>query len=97
MKQIPTPQLIRISDPALVPISDASQAIDTSNHCPETLWEEFLRLQLKPRTRQEYDKKIDYFCRFGVANAVRTRIGWAFARVSIFSRRVAWIGRRLCF
>jgi integrase/recombinase XerC len=63
MKQIPTPQLIRISDPALVPISDASQAIDTSKHYPETLWEEFLRLQLKPRTRQEYSKAIDYFCR----------------------------------
>jgi integrase/recombinase XerC len=29
----------------------------------ETFWEEFLRLQQKPRTRQEYGKSIDYFCR----------------------------------
>jgi integrase/recombinase XerC len=70
MKQIPTPQLIRISDPALVPLakplcqgSAPDVSIDTSNHSPETLWEEFLRLQLKPRTRQEYSKSIDYFCR----------------------------------
>jgi hypothetical protein len=60
MKQLPTPQLVRISDPALVPIaSDINEAIETSNHSQETLWEEFLRLQLKPRTRQEYGKSID--------------------------------------
>jgi integrase/recombinase XerC len=61
MKQIPSPQLIRIPDPTLVPIFDVS--IDTFSHSSETLWEEFLRLQLKPRTRQEYSKAIDYFCR----------------------------------
>jgi hypothetical protein len=73
MKQIPTPQLIRIPDPALAPIaSDINEAIDPPNHSHETIWEEFLRLQLKPRTRQEYGKSIDYFCRFGVANAART-------------------------
>jgi integrase/recombinase XerC len=73
MKQIPTPQLIRIPDPALAPIaSDINEAIDPSNHSQKTLWEEFLRLQQKPRTRQEYIKSIDYFCRFGVANAART-------------------------
>jgi integrase/recombinase XerC len=64
MKQIPTPQLIRIPDPALVPIASlTSEAIDPPNQSPETLWEEFLRLQQKPRTRQEYGKSIDYFCR----------------------------------
>jgi site-specific recombinase XerC len=73
MKQIPTPQLVRIPDLALVPIASlTSEAIDTSNHSQETLWEEFLRLQQNPRTRQEYSKSIDYFCRFGVANAART-------------------------
>jgi RHS repeat-associated protein len=51
--KIPTPQLVRISDPVLVPIASlTSEAIDTSNHSQETLWEEFLRLQLKPRDRQ---------------------------------------------
>jgi integrase/recombinase XerC len=40
-----------------------SEAIDTPNQSQETLWEEFLRLQLKPRTRQEYGKSINYFCR----------------------------------
>jgi integrase/recombinase XerC len=64
MKQIPTPQLIRIPDPALAPIASLTpKAIDTPNKSHETLWEEFLRLQLKPRTRQEYGKSIDYFCR----------------------------------
>jgi site-specific recombinase XerD len=72
MKQIPTPQLVRIPDPALVPINSltseaiafgASEAIDPPNHSHETIWEEFLRLQQKPRTRQEYGKSIDYFCR----------------------------------
>jgi site-specific recombinase XerD len=64
MKQIPTPQLVRIPNPALVQIaSDVNEDIDTSNHSQETLWEEFLRLQQKPRTRQEYSKSIDYFCR----------------------------------
>jgi integrase/recombinase XerC len=64
MREIPTPQLVRIPDTALVPIaSDVNEAIDPPNHSQETLWEEFLRLQLKPRTRQEYGKSIDYFCR----------------------------------
>ncbi len=64
MKQIPTPQLVRIPNPALVLIaSDVNKDIETSNNSHETLWEEFLRLQLKPRTRQEYGKSIDYFCR----------------------------------
>jgi integrase/recombinase XerC len=84
MKQIPSPQLVRIPDPALVPIASqpaleskaitegASEAIDTPKHSHETLREEFLRLQLKPRTRQEYSKSIDYFCRFGIANAARS-------------------------
>jgi integrase/recombinase XerC len=72
MREIPTPQLVRISDPVLVSIaslapkaidSPASEAIDTPNQSHETLWEEFLRLQQKPRTRQEYSKSIDYFCR----------------------------------
>jgi integrase/recombinase XerC len=64
MKQIPTPQLVRINDPALVPIDPlASEAINHPDHSHETIWEEFLRLQLKPRTRQEYGKSIDYFCR----------------------------------
>jgi integrase/recombinase XerC len=64
MKQIPTPQLIRIPNPALAPIDPpTSEAIDTSNHAQENIWEEFLRLQQKPRTRQEYGKSIYYFCR----------------------------------
>jgi integrase/recombinase XerC len=73
MKPIPTPQLIRISGSAPVPInSPAPGVIDTHNQSHETLSEEFLRLQQKPRTRQEYGKSIDYFCRFGVANAARS-------------------------
>jgi integrase/recombinase XerC len=64
MREFPTPQLIRIPDPALVPIDSlTSEAIDPPNHTQETIWEEFLRLQQKPRTRQEYAKSIDYFCR----------------------------------
>ena len=64
MKQIPSPQLVRIPDPALVQIATLTlENIETPNHSQETLWEEFLRLQLKPRTRQEYGKSIDYFCR----------------------------------
>jgi integrase/recombinase XerC len=64
MREIPTPQLVRISDPVLVPIDPlTSEAIGTPQNSQETLWEEFLRLQLKPRTRQEYGKSIDYFCR----------------------------------
>jgi integrase/recombinase XerC len=64
MRQIPTPQLVRISSSAPVPISlGKNEAINTPNKSRETLWEEFLRLQLKPRTRQEYGKSIDYFCR----------------------------------
>jgi integrase/recombinase XerC len=72
MKQIPTPQLVRIPDPALVPISSltseaiafgASEAIDPPSHSQETIWGKFLRLQQEPRTRQEYSKSIDYFCR----------------------------------
>jgi integrase/recombinase XerC len=41
----------------------ASKAIATPQNSQETIWEEFLRLQQKPRTRQEYGKSIDYFCR----------------------------------
>jgi integrase/recombinase XerC len=64
MKQIPSPQLVRIPDPALVQItSDVNEDINTPNQSHETIWEEFLRLQQKPRTRQEYGKSIDYFCR----------------------------------
>jgi integrase/recombinase XerC len=71
MIKTPTPQLIRIPDPALAPIASltlkgidplASEAIDPPNNSHETLWEELLRLQQKPRTRQEYGKSIDYFC-----------------------------------
>ncbi len=54
MKSIPTPQLIKVANTALE-LVDAS---DRSN----TLWEEFLRLQLKPSTRREYGKAINYFC-----------------------------------
>jgi integrase/recombinase XerC len=64
VKQIPTPQLVRIPDPALASIASLTpEAIDPPNYSQETLWEEFLRLQQKPRTRQEYGKSIDYFCR----------------------------------
>jgi integrase/recombinase XerC len=64
MKQIPTPQLIRIPSTALVPIDSLTpEVIGTPQNSQETLWEEFLRLQQKPRTRQEYGKSIDYFCR----------------------------------
>jgi integrase/recombinase XerC len=64
VKEIPIPQLIRIPDPTLVPIDSLTpEAIDTPDQSRETIWEEFLRLQQKPRTRQEYGKSIDYFCR----------------------------------
>jgi hypothetical protein len=75
MKQIPTSQLVRIPNPALVQIaSDVNEDIETSNDSQKTLWEEFLRLQPKPRNRQEYGKSINFFCRFGIANAARKRV-----------------------
>jgi integrase/recombinase XerC len=55
MMQIPNPQLVRISNNAL-------ELVVVPNHS-DTLWEEFLRLQLKPSTRREYGKAINYFCR----------------------------------
>ncbi len=84
MRNIPTIQLIRTPDSSLILIdplapSAIANSINTHDRSPlaqaklsEALWEEFLRLQLKPRTRQEYAKAIDYFCRFGVANAARS-------------------------
>jgi integrase/recombinase XerC len=54
MKPIPTPQLIKVSSTAL-------GSVATPDHS-HTLWEEFLRLQLKPSTRREYSKAINYFC-----------------------------------
>jgi integrase/recombinase XerC len=75
MKLTPTPQLIRIPNSALVPTDSlpsgaitegASEAIAqpiNTHDRSKSLWEEFLRLQLKPRTRQEYAKAINYFCR----------------------------------
>jgi hypothetical protein len=49
MIKTPTPQLVRIPDPALAPINSlAPKAIDPPNHSPETLREEFLRLQQNP-------------------------------------------------
>jgi integrase/recombinase XerC len=67
MKPVPTIQLIRTPDTSLLPIyplapGAIANSINTHDRS-ETLWEEFLRLQLKPRTRQEYAKAIDYFCR----------------------------------
>jgi integrase/recombinase XerC len=52
MKSIPTPQLIKVANTALEPFAPHDN----------TLWEEFLRLQLKPSTRREYGKAINYFC-----------------------------------
>jgi hypothetical protein len=84
MSNIPTIQLIRTPDSSLILIdplapSAIANSINAHNRSPlaqaklsEALWEEFLCLQLKPRTRQEYAKVIDYFCRFGVANAARS-------------------------
>jgi integrase/recombinase XerC len=72
MKQIPSPQLVRIPDHTLVPIASLApkainsltpEEIGTPQNSQETIWEEFLQLQQKPRTRQEYSKSIDYFCR----------------------------------
>ncbi len=75
MKPIPTIQLIRTPDPSLLPIDPIAPgliaySINTHDRFSygdatrtEALWEEFLRLKLKPRTRQEYAKAIDYFCR----------------------------------
>jgi hypothetical protein len=67
MKPVPTIQLIRTPDTSLLPIdplapSAIANSINTHDRS-EALWEEFLRLQLKPRTRQEYAKAIYYFCR----------------------------------
>lgn len=62
MRDIPTPQLVKIPDPALALISPAYIASPAENRKQE-IWEDFLRVQLKPRTRQEYGKAIDYFCR----------------------------------
>jgi integrase/recombinase XerC len=62
MREIPTPQLIKIPDPSLGLISPARITSLEENRKQE-IWEDFLRIQLKPRTRQEYGKAIDYFCR----------------------------------
>jgi integrase/recombinase XerC len=62
MRDIPTPQLVRIPDPTLEPISSAHM-VSSEEHRQQEIWEDFLRVQLKPRTRQEYRKAIDYFCR----------------------------------
>jgi integrase/recombinase XerC len=67
MKPVPTIQLIRTPDTSLLPIDPLApgaiaNSINTHDRS-EALWEEFLRLQLKPRTRQEYGKSIDYLCR----------------------------------
>jgi integrase/recombinase XerC len=62
VKDIPTPQLVRIPDPTLEPISPI-HAASLEEHRQQEIWEDFLRVQLKPRTRQEYGKAIGYFCR----------------------------------
>jgi integrase/recombinase XerC len=62
MRDIPTPQLVRIPVPTLEPISSAHM-VSSEEHRQQEIWEDFLRVQLKPRTRQEYRKAIDYFCR----------------------------------
>jgi integrase/recombinase XerC len=73
VKDIPIPQLVRIPDPALVSIASLeSEDIGTPKNSQETLLEEFLRLQPKPRTCQEYSKSIDYFCRFATTNNARS-------------------------
>jgi integrase/recombinase XerC len=62
MRDIPTPQLIKIPDPTLALISPA-HTVSLEENRKQEIWEDFLRVQLKPRTRQEYGKAIDYFCR----------------------------------
>jgi integrase/recombinase XerC len=62
VKKIPTPQLVRIPDPTLELISSV-HVTSLEEHRQQEIWEDFLRVQLKPRTRQEYGKAIDYFCR----------------------------------
>jgi integrase/recombinase XerC len=67
MRDIPTPQLVRIPVPTLEPISSAHM-VSSEEHRQQEIWEDFLRVQLKPRTRQEYGKAIDYFCRVMAPN-----------------------------
>jgi integrase/recombinase XerC len=62
MREIPTPQLIKIPAPSLELISPV-QITSLEENRQQEIWEDFLRVQLKPRTRQEYGKAIDYFCR----------------------------------
>ncbi len=71
MLDIPTPQLVKIPDPALALISSAHITSPEENRKQE-IWEDFLRVQLKPRTRQEYGKAIDYFCRSMAPNQSST-------------------------
>jgi integrase/recombinase XerC len=55
VKQIPTPQLVRISSADLVPVATQPQK---SND----IWEQFLRVQLKPSTQATYHRAITRFC-----------------------------------
>jgi hypothetical protein len=55
MQQIPTPQLIRIPPAPLVPLAPGPEK---SND----IWEQFLRVQIKPTTQQTYRRAILRFC-----------------------------------
>jgi integrase/recombinase XerC len=55
MQQIPTPQLIRIPTAPLVPLAPGPEK---SND----IWEQFLRVQIKPTTQQTYRRAILRFC-----------------------------------
>jgi integrase/recombinase XerC len=65
MKNIPIPQLIRIPDPALVPV--ASVVTEARSPLPpeqsQEIWEQFLRVQIKEETQKTYRRAILGFCR----------------------------------
>jgi integrase/recombinase XerC len=62
MREIPTPQLVKIPNPALELIAP-THIVSLEENRRQEIWEDFLRVQLKTRTRQEYGKAISYFCR----------------------------------
>lgn len=56
MKAIPAPQLISLTNTALVPLGQLQESKS------DQIWEQFLRVQLKPTTKETYKRAIARFC-----------------------------------
>jgi integrase/recombinase XerC len=71
---VPAPQIVKVNQSPLMSVSDAEKS--------GALWEEFLRVQLKPRTRQEYGKAIQHFCQvMAPVHEVSLQENWPASRV----------------